>query len=253
MDRIAFLMKRGWNAFSKVRQLLRIFSVACGSSFLFGRNSLSISAQRAAKPTKSPSVAGAADRQRLADETEMEKVMEIGGLFFRAPDPKGLAKWYQQHLGITLAPTSYEAPVWEQVAGPTIFDPFAESSNYFGDPAKVWMVNFRVRDLDKMAAQLGASGIAVKIDPQSYPNGRFARRYDPRHGYRGPMPARGDQQFNHFHANEARDGQGHVGNAGHNGGSEHSLPGYQGGGHGGGHPSGGSSGGGHPSGGGAHH
>jgi predicted enzyme related to lactoylglutathione lyase len=41
------------------------------------------------------------------------------------------------------------------------------------------MVNFRVRDLDRMAAQLRAAGIAVKIDPQSYPNGRFARLYDP--------------------------------------------------------------------------
>jgi glyoxylase I family protein len=41
------------------------------------------------------------------------------------------------------------------------------------------MVNYRVRDLDKMAAQLRAAGITVKIDPQSYPSGRFARLYDP--------------------------------------------------------------------------
>jgi hypothetical protein len=40
------------------------------------------------------------------------------------------------------------------------------------------MVNFRVRDLDKMAAQLQAAGIAVKIGPRSYPNGRFARLHD---------------------------------------------------------------------------
>jgi predicted enzyme related to lactoylglutathione lyase len=41
------------------------------------------------------------------------------------------------------------------------------------------MLNFRVRDLDKMAAQLEAAGIAVKIDPQSSPYGRFARLHDP--------------------------------------------------------------------------
>ena len=29
-----------------------------------------------------------------------------------------------------------------------------------------------------MAAQLQAAGIAVEIDPQSYPNGRFARVHD---------------------------------------------------------------------------
>jgi hypothetical protein len=41
------------------------------------------------------------------------------------------------------------------------------------------MVNFRVRDLDKMVAQLRTAGIEVKIDPQSYPNRRFARPHDP--------------------------------------------------------------------------
>jgi hypothetical protein len=41
------------------------------------------------------------------------------------------------------------------------------------------MLNFRVRDLDKLAAQLRAAGIAVEVDPQSYPNGRFASLRDP--------------------------------------------------------------------------
>jgi glyoxylase I family protein len=161
------------------RQLLRILPFAFGSSFMFGRAPLAIDAQTTARPTSSPPVAGSTDRQRLTGETEMEKVTGIGGLFFRAHDPKGLGRWYEQHLGITLAPSSMDAQVWEQEAGPTIFDPFPETSGYFGDPAKVWMVNFRVRDLDKMAAQLRAAGIAVKVDPQSYPNGRFARLHDP--------------------------------------------------------------------------
>jgi len=81
--------------------------------------------------------------------------------------------------GVSLTPSSYEESVWQQEAGPTVFAPFAETSDYFGDAHKVWMVNFRVRDLDRMAAQLRAAGIEVKIDPQSYPNGRFARLHDP--------------------------------------------------------------------------
>jgi glyoxylase I family protein len=80
----------------------------------------------------------------------MEKVAGIGGLFFRAHDPVALGRWYLQHLGISLTPTSYDSPVWQQEAGPTVFSPFPETSDYFGDPHKVWMVNFRVRDLDKM-------------------------------------------------------------------------------------------------------
>jgi glyoxylase I family protein len=110
----------------------------------------------------------------------MEKVTGIGGLFFRAQDPKALATWYQQHLGISLTPSREGEHPWEQEAGPTAFTPFPEATKYFGDANKVWMVNFRVRDLDKMAAQLRAAGVEIKVDPESYPGiGRFARLHDP--------------------------------------------------------------------------
>ena len=71
--------------------------------------------------------------------------------------------------------------------------------------------------------------------------GHVDNRYDPRRGYAGPMPERGDRPFNHFQGNEARDGQGHVGNAGHDSGGEHSAGAQRGGGgqrggRGGGHP-----------------
>ncbi len=42
------------------------------------------------------------------------------------------------------------------------------------------MANFRVRDLDAMAAQLRAAGIEVDVAPEPYPNGRFAHLKDPR-------------------------------------------------------------------------
>ena len=161
------------------RQLLRILSFAFGSNFILSRNQLGIAAQTTIQPMISPPPTGAAVRYGFARATEMEKVTGIGGLFFRAHDPTALGRWYQQHLGISLTPSSYEESVWQQEAGPTVFTPFAETSNYFGDAHKVWMVNFRVRDLDRMAAQLRAAGITVKIDPQSYPNGGFARLLDP--------------------------------------------------------------------------
>lgn len=70
--------------------------------------------------------------------------------------------------------------------------------------------------------------------------GHVDNRYDPRHGYNGPFPDRGERSFNHFHANEARDGHGNVGNAGHDGGGEHAAGFARGGGeHGGGHGGGG--------------
>jgi hypothetical protein len=70
--------------------------------------------------------------------------------------------------------------------------------------------------------------------------GHVDNRYDPRHGYVGPTPERGEKPFNGFHGNEGRDGQGHMGNPSHSAAGEH-MPGVQGGYHGGG----GSHGGGH--------
>jgi glyoxylase I family protein len=109
----------------------------------------------------------------------MEKVLGIGGFFFRAKDPDSLGRWYKDHLGIALTPTSDADKPWRTEAGVTIFSPFPEASHYFGDAKQMWMVNFRVRDLEKMATQLRAAGIAVDIDPKVYPNGRFARIHDP--------------------------------------------------------------------------
>jgi glyoxylase I family protein len=93
----------------------------------------------------------------------MEKVTGIGGLFFRSKDPAALGRWYHEHLGITLTPSSYDELPWLQEAGPTAFSPFPESNDYFGDAKQAWMVNFRVRDLDAMAAQLPAAGIAIEV------------------------------------------------------------------------------------------
>lgn len=111
--------------------------------------------------------------------TEREKVVGIGGLFFRAEAPTDLANWYEEHLGISLVPSDYDTPPWTQEAGPTVFAPFHKGTEYFGDETKMWMVNFRVKDLDRMVEQLRQADIEVKVDPEVHPNGRFARLYDP--------------------------------------------------------------------------
>ena len=101
-----------------------------------------------------------------------ERVLGIGGFFFRSRDPKKLAQWYQLNLGI-------DHRVWQQAAGPTAFTPFAMDTDYFGSKQQAWMVNFRVRNLDAMVAQLQKSNIEVKVDPEKSPYGRFARLHDP--------------------------------------------------------------------------
>ena len=108
----------------------------------------------------------------------MERVTGIGGIFFRAQNPKALKEWYAQHLGVGPASPDNPYDPWEQAAGPTVFEPFAANTEYFGRESQQWMINFRVRDLDAMAAQLRDAGIEVTIAPdESY--GRFARLHDP--------------------------------------------------------------------------
>lgn len=109
----------------------------------------------------------------------MERVLGIGGLFFRAKDPEALSRWYHEHLGVGPTPATTEEEPWKQEAGPTAFSPFPESTEYFGARSQVWMVNFRVRDLAAMVTQLRAAGIEVTLDPEAYPFGRFARLRDP--------------------------------------------------------------------------
>ena len=145
----------------KRRKVLGVLTVAAGSALLPG------------------SVSVAAGQTPVQTDLPTERVTGIGGLFFRARDPKALAKWYQDHLGITGIPQSANDRPWNQQAGPTAFTPFPEKTNYFGDLTKQWMINFRVSDLDKMARQLQAAGIEVTVDPATYPNGRFAHLHDP--------------------------------------------------------------------------
>jgi glyoxylase I family protein len=108
----------------------------------------------------------------------LEKVSGIGGFFFRARDPVAVSQWYRDHLGVTLVPSNCDESPWRQEAGPTVFAPFPETTEYFGEANKVWMINFRVRNLDAMVTQLRAAGISVELDPEHYPNGRFARLND---------------------------------------------------------------------------
>lgn len=106
-------------------------------------------------------------------------VTGIGGLFFRSRDPAALRAWYRQHLGVGSDPGA-GVWVWDQAAGPTVFEPFKADSDYF--PAdRQWMLNLRVDDLDGLLASLGAAGIDIITKPEwNHPDvGRFARIHDP--------------------------------------------------------------------------
>jgi len=97
----------------------------------------------------------------------------IGGLFFRAQDPAALSLWYETHFGIG----GYD---WQQSAGPTVFAPFPQTTDYF-PPEKQYMLNLRVSGLDGLLETLTAAGIPTTTNPDwnTPETGRFARITDP--------------------------------------------------------------------------
>lgn len=124
-------------------------------------------------------LAGAVEDGSLAQGPAAGPVSGIGGMFFRAVDPSGLATWYQARFGIKPPGPEYEDGSWWQERGPTVFTPFAADTDYFGNDSKQWMVNLRVADLDALVAELRSQGIEVNVHPEAMPNGRFAHLVDP--------------------------------------------------------------------------
>ncbi len=106
----------------------------------------------------------------------MERVVGIGGYFMRAADPAALGAWYRECLGLD----ADENGLWRQEPGPTVFATFESGTDYFGARAQQVMLNFRVRDLDAMLAQLRAKGADVAGETQEMEGvGRFGWVTDP--------------------------------------------------------------------------
>ena len=102
--------------------------------------------------------------------------MGIGGYFLRAKDPAALGAWYRDCLGLD----ADENGRWMPEAGPTVFATFESGTDYFGSAAQQAMLNFRVRDLDAMLAQLRTLGADVAADAQEMEGvGRFGWVTDP--------------------------------------------------------------------------
>ena len=114
----------------------------------------------------------------------MEKVLGIGGVFFRARDRKALARWYRDHLGLPvdeewcMAVLPLEHPD-DRESARTVWSAFAHDTDYFGRPENAFMVNYRVRDLRAMLDQLRAAGCDVDDRTEESELGKFGWVTDP--------------------------------------------------------------------------
>ena len=108
----------------------------------------------------------------------MARVTGIGGVFLRSNDPKAMAKWYSEKLGITLSDFNGAAFHWSDEVpagtGMTAWSAFPMETAYFGEGAQSSMTNYRVDDLDELLASLAAAGVWIDPKRQDEVYGKFA-------------------------------------------------------------------------------
>ena len=110
----------------------------------------------------------------------MAKVLGVGGVYFKSPDPKALRAWYARWLGmysedagVTFHPDEMPAEAY------TTWSPFPEGSRSFEPSDRDFMLSLVVDDLEAMLDKLDDSGVRVADEIEELPEGRVGWFVDP--------------------------------------------------------------------------
>lgn len=120
----------------------------------------------------------------LMSEKKLTRVTGLGGLFFKAKDPKALAGWYRDRLGLPVEDWGGCVFPWREDGNPkkkgqTVWSPFEATSDYFKPSRKSFMMNFRVENLEQVLAELEAEGVKVSEARDDSEFGKFGWVMDP--------------------------------------------------------------------------
>src|SRR5271157_2272465 len=112
----------------------------------------------------------------------MKRVIGLGGIFFKARDPKALYEWYRTHLGVESSPEA--GAMWSGTDQPevpvfNVFAIFPADTQYFGPGASGFMINFRVDNLTELLKALREEGVQVEEKPVEHEYGKFGWVTDP--------------------------------------------------------------------------
>ena len=108
-------------------------------------------------------------------------VTGVGGVFVKSKDPKALAQWYREFLGLEVKPWGGAALPFDAPGHPpkVSWTAFPDSSDYMSPSAREFMINFAVDDMDAIIARLTAHGVPILKRDDNDAFGRFAWIQDP--------------------------------------------------------------------------
>lgn len=114
----------------------------------------------------------------------MERVLGVGGVFIRSNDAPGLAHWYRDNLGIDVNDDWFGAMIPlthpdDSPAAHLVWTAYSADAETFGSPVPSFVINYRVKDLSAMLAQLRANGCAVDDREERSQYGGFGWVTDP--------------------------------------------------------------------------
>jgi len=109
------------------------------------------------------------------------RITGIGGVFVVSKDPKALAAWYRDVLGISLE--SWGGATFRNDAAEhppvVVWSAFPAGAGYLAPSQREFMLDFTVDDLDAFLARLKAKGVTILKRDDSDPSGKFAWILDP--------------------------------------------------------------------------
>jgi predicted enzyme related to lactoylglutathione lyase len=110
----------------------------------------------------------------------MAKVLGVGGIFFKSPDPKRLGEWYTKWLGMEVTEwgIAYD-PKGMPANSQTVWNAFDAKTDYFDPSQKGFMFNLIVDDVEEAIKQVREGGAEIVGEIQKFDYGSFGWFMDP--------------------------------------------------------------------------
>ncbi len=130
-----------------------------------------------------PSRDKAPDQDTIESNDTTPKVTGIGGIFFKAENPKEVKEWYSKNLGLATddfgSPFEFRNAHRPDEINYLNWDAFPDSTDYFDPSGKAFMINYRVQNIEALVKNLKENGVNILDEIAVYEYGKFVHIMDP--------------------------------------------------------------------------